>query len=323
MTTKKILQVTGLLTILIAFAVPNCFGSETIAELKAREAQIKKVVKQVMPATVCVTDGVGFGSGVVVSEDGIVLTAGHVLLTEGKELEIIFPEGRRVRAKRLGKNLDVDAGMAKIIDDGPFPFVELGKTGEVKKGDWLIAMGHPGGYELGRTPPVRTGRVLQTNDKRIVSDCALIGGDSGGPLFDINGKLVGINSSIGSSIAENRHVAVDNFTKDWQRLAAGKSWGSLNKLASARRPTQGYLGVMLDLQADRALVKEVRSNTAAEVAGMKAGDIVTSLDGTPIRNSRMLINLLGRTKAGERVRMEVLRNGATVALSVKLGRKTE
>src|SRR5438067_853762 len=80
---------------------------------------------------------------------------------------------------------------------------------DVKNGDWCVCVGHPGGYKEGRTPVVRVGRVLAHNDNHLQSDCTMVGGDSGGPLFDLDGKVIGINSRIGLTIASNIHVPVD------------------------------------------------------------------------------------------------------------------
>ena len=195
-------------------------GQQTLADFKKHQAKIRETVKKVMPATVSITDGIGFGSGVVVTKDGYILTAGHVLTTSrtGRNLTVYFPDGSTALAKPLGKNLNVDAGMAKLIGDRDWPYVDVGDSKTLKRGNWCITIGHSGGYELGRTPPVRVGKVLRNNNIRIITDCALIGGDSGGPLFDLAGKLVGIHSSIGENVAENRHAAINPFLKDWDQL---------------------------------------------------------------------------------------------------------
>lgn len=156
--------------------------TESIDSLRDKQVKIRKVVEQSMPATVVVTDGIGSGSGVIVSEEGLVLTAAHVLLTGGPELRVIFADGRTVKATALGTNLDVDAGMLKLDEPGPWPFVPMAEAGVAEPGDWCVVLGHPGGYQLGRTPPVRVGRILADDPTVVLTDCALIGGDSGGPL---------------------------------------------------------------------------------------------------------------------------------------------
>lgn len=289
-------------------------GNETLAELRQRQEQIKETVKKVMPATVSISDGVGFGSGVIVSPDGYILTAGHVLTTnpENRDLVIYFPDGSIGRARPLGMNLNVDAGMAKLIGDRKWPYVEVGDSTNIKRGDWCITIGHSGGYELGRTPPVRVGKVLRNNNIRMITDCALIGGDSGGPLFDLEGNLIGIHSSIGESVAENRHAAINPFLKDWDKLAAGETWGQLG----AQPIRRALLGIQL--ARDVAEVTEVIDNSAAKEAGLQPGDVVVSIDDEKVNGSQDLIEAILDKRPGNRIRLQVLRNNRIISLSCRL-----
>ena len=185
----------------------------------------------------------------IVSADGLILTAGHVM-TESSVYEIILPSGQTVKAKPLGLNLNVDAGMLQIIGDSStsWPYVNIEKTVPLRPSQWVVSLGHSGGFEIGRTPPVRTGKVLKLKKDVVVTDAVLIGGDSGGPLFNLNGDLVGIHSSIGDTVAENRHVSMPVFLRDWEAMKAGKRWGELpaliNPLPENRR---GIIGVRVDL----------------------------------------------------------------------------
>ena len=315
-----------MLTLLALFCIlptQQSNAEDTLESLRIREARVKATVKKVMAATVCITDGIGYGSGVVIDKEGTVLTAGHVLITRGRELKLIFPDGKEVKGKRLGKNLNVDAGMVKIIDEGPFPFVELGETNSIKRGDWCIAIGHSQGYVLGRRPPVRTGRVLHTNERRLVTDCALIGGDSGGPLFDLDGKLIGIHSSIANSIAENRHVAVDIYKRDYDRMAAGESWGKLAELSKSR-PNGPVLGIKLDKTIDdAALITRISKNSAAESAGLKAGDQILRIDGERMTDWQHVIDTVSDHNPGDSIRIRVFRNGNQITTTATLRRRDD
>ncbi len=316
MTGKKVVQRSiifgGLLYLSFVFS-HSCTAEETLAAFKSRQAKIKASVKKVMPATVSITDRVGFGSGVIVSKDGYILTAGHVLTTnpENRELTVYFSDGSIAKAKPLGKNLDVDAGMAKLIGDKEWPYVDMGDSKNVRRGDWCICLGHSGGYDLGRTPPVRTGKILRNNNLRILTDCALIGGDSGGPLFDLDGKLIGINSSIGSSIAENRHAAINPFLSDWDDLASGKTWG---QLGTERRTAK--LGIVMDF--DSARIERVVENSAAAEAGIEVGDLVIKIDGDEISSANELQEVIADKSPGNRIKLTVLRKNRTLTLSAKL-----
>ena len=103
-------------------------------------------------------------------------------------------------------------------------------SAEMKKNDWCVVTGHPGGFKTGRSPVVRVGRILEINNsvaaKYICTDCTLVGGDSGGPLFDMQGRVIGIHSQIRARITENVHVPVNTYRETFDRLAKGDVWGS-------------------------------------------------------------------------------------------------
>ncbi len=291
--------------------------------LRAIEQQVQSVVSKNMSACVAVSDGVGFGSGVIVSPDGLVLTAGHVIVGPGP-FEVILPSGQTVEARRLGRNLDVDTGMVQLVDPGPWPYVELADVqaavpNDPMLGQWVVSIGHSGGYELGRVPPVRTGRVLSRKRHQVVTDAVLIGGDSGGPLFDLNGKLIAIHSSIGDSIAENRHVTIDIFQRDWTRLKRGDSWGKLpelNEPGEKKRP--GKLGIVVDREAPQAIVKSVKEDSPAAESGIREGDIVTSFNRVKIRNGDHLIELVKQHNAGQVFPIEIRRNSKVLKFEIQL-----
>lgn len=201
--------------------------AETVQDLREIEQHVEKVLKKVMPSIVGLRVGVGQGSGVIIKTDGTILTAGHVSGKPEQTAAVILPDGKTLKGRTLGQNKGIDSGMVKISDGSNYPAVEMGNSADLKPGQWVIAIGHPGGFRKNRTPVVRVGRVLVANAFLIRTDCALVGGDSGGPLFDMQGRVVGIHSRIGgSAITENVHVPVNTFRETWDKLAAGESWGA-------------------------------------------------------------------------------------------------
>ncbi len=196
----------------------------SLDEVKALEEKVQKVIAKVLPATVGVRIGTSAGSGVIVSEDGLVMTAGHVVGKPGQDVTFFFHDGKTAKGKTLGMFVGADAGMMKITDPGKYPFVELGTSAELKPGTWCVALGHPLGYQAGRPPVVRVGRVLRVREGVIQSDCTLVGGDSGGPLFNLQGRVIGIHSRIAGPTDVNLHVPVDIFRDNWDRLVKGDSW---------------------------------------------------------------------------------------------------
>ena len=201
---------------------------KTLEELKALENSIHNMTETCREATVSLQGRVkgktGAGSGVIVSEDGLILTAAHVLDAMGEKVTVRLSDGRSVTAKPLGADFDRDAGMLKIIDKGSYPHVRLGDSDALTRNQWCIAMGHPGGYDEDRQPPLRLGRILVNGDF-VLSDCTVVGGDSGGPLFDTKGRLIGIHSSIGFTLSQNRHVPISVYLDNWQKLESGEQYG--------------------------------------------------------------------------------------------------
>jgi serine protease Do len=300
-------------------AVP---APKTLSDLREIERQVQAVVKKASPATVGVTKGNSQGSGVIVTKDGYVLTAGHVAAEPDQDVRLILADGRRVRGKTLGMNLGIDSGLIKITQEAPkdgWPFAEMGKSGELKPGQWVAALGHPGGYRRDRPPVLRLGRVLTSTGNLVVTDCTLVGGDSGGPLFDLDGKVIGIHSRIGGSVLSNIHVPVDTYTGTWERLAKGDSWGD-RFAAAARGPVLGINGEN-DLKGCRVVA--VTPGGAADRAGVKVGDIIHEIDGKGLDGVQGVVEVLARRKAGEEVRLKVLRGDETLELKATLAKRPE
>src|SRR5690606_18933696 len=138
-----------------------------------------------------------------------------------------------------------------------------------------VATGHPGGYEKGRQPVLRFGRVLNNQDTVITSDCTLVGGDSGGPLFDMQGRVIGINSRIAGPLNANMHVPVKTFRDTWDRLAAAEAWGSMPGNAP-------ILGVQGSPDSKEPRIEKVFSGLPADEAGVRVGDLVLEFDGKKV-----------------------------------------
>jgi serine protease Do len=297
---------------------------ENLDDLKAIEKHVQQVLAKVLPCTVGIRAS-GSGSGVIVSPDGLVLTAGHVSAEPGRDVTVLLPDGKALKAKTLGGNGTIDSGLVRIIDKGPWPFVEMGKSSDLKKGDWCIVTGHPGGFRPGRSPVVRLGRVLEVNTtaaaQYIRTDCTLVGGDSGGPLFDMHGRVVGIHSRIGRSITANLHVPVDTYRETWDRLVKGERWG--RGIGRPVRPTAGEpdFGCKLDPADKVCKVSEVFKGSAAEKAGLKAGDVITRFDGKDATTAVALLADLQKKKPGDEVTVVVRRGEGTLTFKFAVGRK--
>jgi len=286
---------------------------QSVADLKAMQDRVRSLTDKLTAVTVGVRLPNGMGSGVIISEDGYVMTAGHVVDRPGKDVSIFLPDGKRLKAITLGANYGVDAGLIKITEQGKWPFAPLGDSSKLKEGQWCIAMGHPGGFEKERTPPLRLGRILEVTPRMIVTDCPLVGGDSGGPLFDLDGRVIGINSRIGNELYSNIHVPTGTYRETWQRLAKGESWGG-------RRPNGPFIGVIADRTAGTATIGDVVEGSPADEAGLKAGDVVLSFGGVPTPTFEALIDAVAEKDPGDRTKVEISRGGEKLELHVVVGR---
>jgi serine protease Do len=299
------------------------------AKVNLRDLQnaIRPVVEQARKSTVAVSAMGSTGSGVVVSRDGLILTAGHVVTVDMmtgevvEEVSVLFQDGDERRARVLGINRTHDAAMLKLIGEGPWDFSPLGSSTLIRPGEWVVATGHPSGYDALRDAPVRFGRVISKNvDFFFGSDCVIFGGDSGGPLFDLDGKVVGIHSWIGESVQINTHAGISGFLADWERLEAGERWGILKSPPRQQAGTP-ILGVTFAPGRGPVILDSILTESPAERAGLRKGDVVLRMDGKRV-DGDIFPRYLASLKVGDEVVLEVQRGGEDFISRVELGRVT-
>lgn len=300
------------------------FSGETpssVNELQAMESHFKELAKKITPAVVGVRVGQSQGSGVIISRDGYVLTAGHVVGKSNQKAVFIMPDGKEVEGTTLGANFGIDSGLMKITEDGTWPYLDMGDSELLNDGQWVMAAGHPGGYEVGRSPVIRIGRILSKNNNNLKTDCVLVGGDSGGPLFDMEGRVVGINSRIGSKLTANIHVPINTYSETWDRLAAAEEWGNFG--IGERILNMPYIGVERDPESEAAKIKKVQDDGPAAKAGLLAGDTIVQFDGESIASFGALIEAVNTKKPGDEVDLVVERNDAEVKLTLTVGNRRQ
>jgi len=318
---------------------------EDVAGLQSLQTALKEAVEKSVPATVALKYGSSNGSGVIISEDGLILTAAHVIrdydpsykgkgdpppmpFTSGGKVTIMLPDGSEVTGKTLGINQGMDSGMVQITEkpknnkyfkDGKWAFRPVAKSGDVKKGQWVMSLGHPDGPKAGRAPVARLGRVLANSKGFLRTDCTIVGGDSGGPLFDLNGNVIGIHSRMvfPFSLAHNVHVPLDDFKTDWEKMLAGE-W--IDK--PAPKTGGAYFGVVFaDDDTEDAWLREVESKGPADKAGLKPGDTITKFNETQIKSVRQFRKLMEGTKPNDVVKITVRRGTEIVDLKVTLAKR--
>jgi serine protease Do len=285
---------------------------ESVHDLRAIQERVKKVTAKASPAVVGIRIGFNAGSGVIVSKDGYVLTAGHISGQPDRAVDVILPDGRILHGTTLGSNKDIDSGLIRITDKGEWPFVEMGDASGLKEGAWCLALGHPEGFRPGRTPVLRLGRVLERRDRLIRTDCALVGGDSGGPLFDLDGKVIGIHSSIGERLSFNIHVPVNTYRDTWDRLVKGEVWGG--------RRRGPYIGVHLNEDKGVCRIVKIDKDSPAEKAGLKPDDVVIRFGKERIEDLEDLLILIKEHKPGDEVPIHVRRGKKVLELKIVIGK---
>ncbi|MBI1904470.1 MAG: serine protease [Planctomycetia bacterium] len=287
---------------------------ENLDDLRQIEKHVEGLSDKLIGYTVHVSIGSAQGSGVLIGNEGYVLTAGHVSGRPGRNVSITFHDGRRVQGITMGRNQSIDSGLIKITDEvtdgGEWQGAEMGASDTVHRGDWCLCLGHPGGYQKDRPPVLRLGRVLRADETVIRTDCPLVGGDSGGPLFDMNGKVIGIHSRIAAPTTANFHVPIVTYSQTWDRLVANEEWSDT--------PSGPVIGIRGQDDEKGCLVTEAFPDKPAAAAGLKMGDIITHFDGQEISSLAGLILQMSKHKVGEEIEIEYLRGEETKTVKLVL-----
>lgn len=292
---------------------------ESLEDLVNIENALKSNLPQTRAATICLELGPekGSGSGVIVSPDGLILTAAHVSGGVNRTIEAVMEDGTRYPVRTLGLISDTDAAMARIEGEGPFPFVEIDRENSTLLGDWVMSLGHSGGFDEERGVVVRLGRLVRMAQRTWQSDGTLIGGDSGGPLFDLHGRLIGIHSRVGKVKGENLHVPMSNFVENWDALLASEFVGQ----GPFAQKLKGFLGVQLAEEEDSegVAITEVVDGEAAAQAGLQAGDLLLKLGDEPISDIAALKEMLAEKAEGDSISLTYQRDEEEQIVELKLG----
>ncbi len=267
------------------------------------------------------------GSGFVIDPSGIVITNNHVV-GDANDIVVIFTDGRKLKAKVIGKDSKVDVAVLKVESDKPLKSVKFGDSDKARVGDGVMAVGNP--FGLGET--VTAGIISARNrnidsgpyDDFLQTDASINKGNSGGPLFNMQGEVIGINTAILSPSGGSIGIGFATPSAAVQPVIA-----QLEQFHETRR---GWLGVRIQPVDDTiaeslglgtargALIAGVEDKGPAKPAGLKAGDVIVKFDGKDIKESRDLPRLVASTSVGSTVDVVVVRNGQEVTKSVTLGR---
>src|SRR3954449_12570276 len=267
----------------------------------------------------------GAGSGFIIDADGSILTNHHVV-DRAERITVKLSDGRTLRARLIGSDPDTDIALIKVDGQGGLPVAPLGDSSMLRMGEWVCAIGNPLGYEHTVTVGVVSflGRKLfdMSLDNYIQTDAAINFGNSGGPLINSRGEVIGINAAISSRASSIGFAVPIN----------GAS-AVLPQLRARGRVSRGYMGVGLrDVDADLeqslklrvdhgALVQDITAGSPADRAGVRPYDVITALDDRAIGNDDQLIREIAARAPGSAARLRVVRDGRDQTLVVKLSER--
>ncbi len=268
------------------------------------------------------------GSGFVIDPAGIIITNNHVI-DNADEITVIFNDGTRLRAELVGRDRETDVAVLRVQSPRPLTHVPLADSDKIRIGEPVMAIGNP----LGLGGTVTAGIVSAKNrdiqsgpfDNYIQTDAAINRGNSGGPLFNMAGEVIGINTAIFSQSGGNIGIAF--------AVPANTAKPVIEQLREFGETRRGWLGVRIQEVTDEiaeslnlgtrrgALIAGIEPNGPAAPAGMRSGDVVVRFDGREVRNARELPRIVSETQVGKAVAVIVIRGGQEETLTITLGRR--
>lgn len=271
---------------------------------------------------------VGQASGFIVSADGYILTNNHVVKDAG-QINVVLNDGKEFSAKVIGQDPNTDVAVIKI-DAQDLPHLNLGNSDQIEVGQWVVAIGNPLGLQASLTVGVvsakgRNNLDIARIEDFIQTDAAINRGNSGGPLLDLNGEVVGINTAIVSNMGSGGYMGI-GFA-----IPSNMANHVMQELIDNGSVTRGFLGVVLqsidqDLanafelnKVEGALIAEVQKDSPASHAGVEQGDIVIQYNDHPVTNIASLRNAVALMKPGTKITLIVLRDGKTLTLPITIG----
>ena len=267
------------------------------------------------------------GSGFIISADGYIFTNNHVVEQADKIL-VKLSDGKEYEAKIIGKDAKTDIALIKIKPSDSLPVAETGDSDKLRVGDWVMAIGNPFGLEQTVTAGIVSakGRVIGAGpyDNFIQTDASINPGNSGGPLFNMEGKVIGINTAI---VAQGQGIGF--------AIPISMAKTILPDLKAKGKVTRGWLGISVqDVTEDiaknmklkdrsGALISDVFKGDPADKAGLKSGDIITEINGKKVKDTHELLMMIAAFRVGETVKIKILRDGQEKEVSLAVAERKE
>jgi len=270
------------------------------------------------------------GSGFVIDESGYIVTNNHVI-SDASQIEVTFPDDRSYDAIVVGRDPKTDLALLKIEPEGPIQALEWGDSDVIRVGDWVVAIGNPFGLGNTVTAGIISARARDINagpfDDFLQTDASINRGNSGGPMFDMDGKVIGVNTAIYSPSGGSVGIGF--------AVPAALAKTVVDQLKEYGRPRRGWLGVRIQTVTDDlaeslgleeskgALVASVTPDSPASAAGMEVGDVILTFDGHEVEEMRELPRIVAETEIGKDANVQVWREGDIKTLTVDVGELEE
>ncbi len=267
------------------------------------------------------------GSGFIISNDGYIFTNNHVV-EQADTILVKISDGKEYEAKVIGTDANTDIALIKIKPSNSLPVAEIGDSEKVKVGEWVIAIGNPFGLDATVTAGIVSakGRVIGAGpyDNFIQTDASINPGNSGGPLFNMEGKVIGINTAI---VAQGQGIGF--------AIPINMAKSILADLKTKGKVTRGWLGISVqDISDDiaknlnhqnkgGALVSDVFKGDPADQAGIKVGDIITEINGKPIKDTHELLLTIAALQVGQKMNIKAIRDGKEMTFRVTVAERKD
>ena len=291
--------------------------SATEIDVPALQKKIYSTIEDVTPAVVSISlrgrRQLGGFSGVIVSKDGHVLSAGHAVRPGGK-YEVLLPDGRSFNAVGKGSNGVADCALLQITSDFEgLPYAQMGESKSLVKNQPCLSISYPSGQRARLAPVVRFGHLVRDGGgtKMLQSTALMEPGDSGGPLFDLNGRVIGIHSRITEGMEQNFEVPIDTFKKFWNELNREKGFTH----SGPSTPTLGFRGTE---SKTGVTVGRIQADSLAEKHGIKTDDVIESVHGVETKSMRALRKAMvtARDDEAKEILVKILRDEEQIELKI-------
>lgn len=270
---------------------------------------------------------IGQGSGFLVSPDGYILTNNHVV-NDAQQISVTMHDGREFAARIIGQDPNTDVAVIKIDAQG-LPFLTLGDSTDVEQGQWVVAIGNPLGLQATLTVGVlsakgRNNLNITRFEDYLQVDAAINRGNSGGPLLNMDGQVIGINTAIANNATGIGFAIPSNMAQHVMEQLIQKGTVERGYLGLMMQPLTADLADTLGLsKAEGALVTEVIENSPAAIADVRPGDVIVRYDGQAVENPARLSKAVAMSQPGHRARLMVVRDGHYLELQIELKRTPE